>query len=117
VAELLQEFHPDKTTKQLLRLLANVQKKLGRLQDEAVAAKSVARLSSKVSKKQGKSLQSMSNDAKVAAESKAVELSSWLNEKIVPELSQLALRLDESVRPAPKAAKVRSSLKRTRTAT
>ena len=117
VAELLQEFHPDKTTKQLLRLLANVQKKLGRLQDEAVAARSVARLSSKVSKKQGKSLQSMSNDAKVAAESKAVELSSWLNEKIIPELNQLAEALKQSERPARKPAKDRSSFKRTRTAT
>ena len=117
VAELLQEFHPDKTTKQLLRLLANVQKKLGRLQDEAVAAKSVARLSGKVSKKQGKSLQSMSNEAKAAAESKAVELSSWLNEKIVPELTRLAQNLDQSVRPAPKPTKNRASAKRTRTAT
>ena len=117
VAELLQEFHPDKTTKQLLRLLANVQKKLGRLQDEAVAAKSVARLSSKVSKKQGKSLQSMSDDAKVAAESKAVELSSWLIEKIVPELNRVAQVLELSTHPAPKPAKVRSSVKRSRTAT
>ncbi len=117
VAELLQEFHPDKTTKQLLRLLANVQKKLGRLQDEAVAAKSVARLSSKVSRKAGKSLQNMSNEAKAAAESRAVELSSWLNEKIVPELTRLAQNLDQSVRPAPKPTKNRSSAKRTRTAT
>ncbi len=117
VAELLQEIHPDKTTKQLLRLLADVQKKLGRLQDEAVAAKSVARLSSKVSKKQGRSLQSMSNDAKVAAESKAVELNSWLNEKIVPELNRLNQALDHSTHPAQKPAKVRASVKRTRTAT
>lgn len=117
VAELLQEFHSDKTTKQLLRLLANVQKKLGRLQDEAVAAKSVARLSSKVSKKQGKSLQNMSDSAKVAAESKAIELSSWLNEKIVPELNRLEKTLDRSVRPAPKPVKNRSSAKRTRNAT
>ena len=117
VAELLQEFHPDKTTKHLLRLLANVQKKLGRLQDEAVAAKSVARLSSKVSKKQGKSLQSMSNEAKAAAESRAVELSSWMNEKIVPELNRLSQNLDQSVRPVAKPTKNRSSAKRTRTAT
>lgn len=117
VAELLQEFHPDKTTKQLLRLLANVQKKLGRLQDEAVAAKSVARLSSKVSRKQGKSLQSMSNNAKASAELKAVELRSWLNEKIVPELNQLAQALNQSARPARKTAKDRSTVKRTRTAT
>ena len=117
LAELLQEFHPNKTTKQLLRLLATVQKKLGRLQDEAVAAKSVARLSSKVSKKQGKSLQDMSDTARVAAESKAVELSSWLHEKIVPELNRLAQALDQSVRPAPKRTKNRSSAKRTRTAT
>lgn len=116
VAELLQEIDPIKTTKQLLRLLATVQKKLGRLQDEAVAAKSVARLSSKVSKKQGKSLQDMSDSARTAAESKAVELSSWLNEKIVPELNRLAQALDQSIRPAPKPTKNRSSAKRTRTA-
>jgi hypothetical protein len=101
----------------LLRLLANVQKKLGRLQDEAVAAKSVARLSSKVSRKQGKSLQSMSNNAKASAELKAVELRSWLNEKIVPELNQLAQALNQSARPARKTAKDRSTVKRTRTAT
>jgi CHAD domain-containing protein len=121
VAELLQEFHADKTTKQLLRSLADVQKKLGRLQDEAVAAKSVARLSSKVSskvsRKQGKSLQSMSANARVAAESKAVELSAWLNEKVVPELHRIVQALDQSVRPAPKPAKARPSAKRTRTAT
>jgi CHAD domain-containing protein len=117
MAELLQEFHPDKTTKQLLQLLANVQKKLGRLQDEAVAAKSVARLSSKVSRKQGKSLQSMSNEAREAAESKAVELSSWLSEKIVPELNRLAQALSQTVRPTPKPAKDRTSVKRARAAT
>ena len=117
VAELLQEFQADKTTKQLLRSLADVQKKLGRLQDEAVAAKSVARLSSKLSRKQGKSLQSMSANARVAAEFKAVELSAWLNEKIVPELQRIVQALDQSVRPAPKPAKTRSSAKRTRTAT
>ena len=116
VAELLQELHPDKTTKQLLRLLASVQKKLGRLQDEAVAAKSVARLSGKVSKKQGKSLQYISDSARVAAESKAVELRSWLNEKIVPELNRLAQVLNHAVKPVTKPAKDRSSVKRTRTA-
>ena len=117
VAELLQEFQADKTTKHLLRSLADVQKKLGRLQDEAVAAKSVARLSSKVSRKQEKSLQSMSANARVAAESKAVELSTWLHERIAPELNRIAQALEQSVHPAPKPAKARSSAKRTRTAT
>ena len=107
MAELLQELHPDKTTKQLLRLLASVQKKLGRLQDEAVAAKSVARLSSDVSRKQGKSLQDMSDSARVAAESKAVELSSWLNARIVPEMNRLAQALDQSFRPATRPVKDR----------
>lgn len=115
VAELLQEFHPDKTTKDLLGLLADVQKKLGRLQDEAVAAKSVARLSSKVSKKQGRSLQSISDEAKLAAESKAVELSSWLNNDIVPELNRLEQAFSLSVRPVTKPVKDRSSIKRKRT--
>lgn len=117
VAELLQEFHPDKTTEQLLRVLSSVQKKLGRLQDEAVAARSVARLSSKVSRKQGKNLQGMSENAKVAAEARAVELSAWLKEKIAPELHQILHALEQSVRPATKPGKVRSSAKRTRTAT
>jgi CHAD domain-containing protein len=117
VAELLQEFHADKTTKHLLRSLADVQKKLGRLQDEAVAAKSVARLSSKVSRKQGKSLQDMSASARVAAESKAVELIAWLNEKIVPELNRMMQALEQSVRPAPQPVKARSSVKRARAAT
>ncbi len=117
VAELLQEFHADKTTKHLLRSLADVQKKLGRLQDEAVAAKSVERLSSKLSSKQGKSLQNMSASARVAAESKAVELNAWLNEKIVPELNRIMQALEQSVRPAPKPVKARSSVKRTRAAT
>lgn len=117
VAELLQEFHAEKTTKHLLRSLADVQKKLGRLQDEAVAAKSVARFSSKVSRKQAKSLQSISASSRVAAESKAGELSVWLNEKIAPELNRIVKALEQSARPAPKPAKARSSVKRTRTAT
>lgn len=115
VAELLQESYPGRTTKQLLQLLTNVQKNLGRLQDEAVAAKSVARLSSKVSKKQSRSLQSISNEAKLAAESRATELSSWLNNEIVPELNRLGQALDQSVRPATKPVKDRSSIKRKRT--
>ena len=117
VAELLQEFHADKTTKHLLRSLADVQKKFGRLQDEAVAAKSVERLSSKLSRKQGKSLQNMSASARVTAESKAVELNAWLNEKIVPELNRIMQALEQSVRPVPKPVKARSSVKRTRAAT
>lgn len=117
VAELLQEFHADKTTKHLLRSLADVQKKLGRLQDDAVAARSVAKFSRKVNSKQGKSLQDMSESAKVAADSKAVELVGWLNEKIVPELKGVLQALEQSVHPASQPVKARSSAKRTRTAT
>ena len=54
---------------------------------------------------------------RVAAESKAVELNAWLNEKIVPELNRIMQALEQSVRPAPKPVKARSSVKRARTAT
>ncbi|MFO1003020.1 MAG: CHAD domain-containing protein [Planctomycetaceae bacterium] len=116
VAELLQEIYPNKMVNPLLNLLASVQKKLGRLQDEAVAAKSVARLSSKVSRKQSKSLQSMSDESRVAAEARAVELRLWLNEKVVPELNRLAKVLPQPAKPAPKSTSTRKSVKRTRTA-
>lgn len=117
VTELLLELHKDKTSKQLLKLLEDVQKKLGRLQDEAVAAKSVANHSSTVSKKQGKDLQRMSDSAKVSVESQAIELSSWLSEKIVPALNRIVQSLEQSDQPASRPTKDRVPVKRTRAAT
>jgi hypothetical protein len=59
----------------------------------------------------------MSASARVTAESKAVELNAWLNEKIVPELNRIMQALEQSVRPVRKPVKARSSVKRTRAAT
>jgi len=94
-AEIVADITADSCVTDLLEQLAPVQKQLGRLQDETVAARSLARAGKKSGyRKSGKSsLRNQSEACHEAGVRLSEELSDWLKSDVQPTLQKLSVYL------------------------
>ncbi len=94
-AEIVADITADSCVTDLLNQLAPIQKQLGRLQDETVAAKSLARAGKKSDKQKSKT-SSLRNHSEACHENGirlSEELSAWLKSDVQPALQKLAAYL------------------------